>query len=461
MNGKELIFYSIDACLKSRLINDVVVSTDDEEIKQVAEQYGALVPFLRPRYLSTDEALAVPTISHAVIETEKINNSKYEFIVMIQPTAPLRTSTDIDESLSLLVSKGKDSIISVVDVDNYHPFKMKLIRDKQLYDYEESGIENPPRQSLPKVYIVNGAIYAMKRSVLIEQQSFKGKSCLPYVMPQSRSINIDTMSDIVAAEYYLSEGPKEKSNQSLKKLYENAYRKGKDSFFTFSTEDVTKEVLREISYEGLSVLELGCGTGDTAYSIVKQGAKLVEAYDYSATAIKVAKEKYSDRNLVFKKKSIGDIRGKYDCIIMQEVIEHTDDPFDTIRQVTSHLEEKGHLILTCPSFANLRGTVWMTLQILLEVPMSLTDKHWFIPDDMIEYADKLNLGLEWRTFRHSQSHGEMMLYDMNKRLTKALRDAQLENSQVPLLLNWLEKVGKYMGDEEYNGSKALYHFNKK
>ena len=108
------------------------------------------------------------------------------------------------QSLNLLIKEDTDSIISIVDVDNYHPIKMKLIRENRLYDFQDSGLENPPRQSLPKVYIVNGAIYAMKRDVLIENKTFKGESCLPFIMSQERSVNIDNLSDFAIAEYYLS-----------------------------------------------------------------------------------------------------------------------------------------------------------------------------------------------------------------------------------------------------------------
>ena len=204
LNGKPLIDYSILECMKSNLITDIVVSTDSIEIKKRTEIHGLKVPFMRPKELATDTALAIPTVIHSVKEIEKIKNIKFNYIIMIQPTAPLRTSIDIDESLDLLIQEGTDSVISVVDVDNYHPAKMKLIKKNRLYDYENTGLENPARQSLPQVYIVNGAIYAMKRDCLIHNKTFKGKSCLPYVMPRNRSVNIDERSDFLVAEYYLS-----------------------------------------------------------------------------------------------------------------------------------------------------------------------------------------------------------------------------------------------------------------
>lgn len=204
LNNKPLIQYSIDAAKQSELINDFIVSTDCLEIKKISEDLGAIVPFIRPKYLSNDNALAIPTIQHAVSEYEKIMDTSYDYIIMLQPTAPLRTEHDIDEALTKLIKNNADGIISIVDVDNFHPQKMKIINQNKLFDYLESSKENPPRQSLPKTYIVNGAIYATKRDILMNQNTFKGKFCLPYVMPDNRSTNIDKDTDFIVAEYYLN-----------------------------------------------------------------------------------------------------------------------------------------------------------------------------------------------------------------------------------------------------------------
>ncbi len=204
MRNKPLISYTIEASLKSTLLTDVVVSTDSELIKKVAEDYGAKVPFLRPENLSGDLALAIPTIQHALLSYEKIKNITYDFVIMLQPTAPLRSDEDIDNSLKLLLNENIDSVISVVDVDNFHPMKMKVIKHDLLEDYDRPPTENPPRQTLPDVYIVNGAIYATKRNILMEDSSFRGDKCKPYIMPRNRSVNIDNIEDFIVAEYFLS-----------------------------------------------------------------------------------------------------------------------------------------------------------------------------------------------------------------------------------------------------------------
>lgn len=204
LHGKPLIYYTIQAAKKSKLLTDFVISTDSLEIKKISESYGANVPFIRPKFLSNDKALAVPTIQHAVSFCETLNKFKYDYIVMLQPTAPLRTHDDIDNSLSKLIKEGGDGIISIVDVNNYHPVKMKIIKNDRLFDFVDSGLENPPRQSLPPIFIVNGAIYATKRDVFMNDNTFKGNKCLPFLMPPERSSNIDVIEDFIVAEYHLN-----------------------------------------------------------------------------------------------------------------------------------------------------------------------------------------------------------------------------------------------------------------
>lgn len=203
LNNVPLIVYTIREALKCKMLNDVVVTTDDEEIRQIAIENGGKAPFLRPKELAQDTSLAIPTIKHALLEMEKIENKKYDYVVMLQPTAPLRKSEDIENALKMLIEKGADGIISVVEVGNWHPMKMKKFIGDRLVNYEDPPVENPPRQILPKVYMVNGAIYATKRDVLVERETFQGSWCLGYIMPPERSVNIDTEADFVLAEYYI------------------------------------------------------------------------------------------------------------------------------------------------------------------------------------------------------------------------------------------------------------------
>jgi len=203
--NKPLINYSIEAALKSKLLTHCVVSTNDQLISSIAKKAGAKVPFLRPENLSHDSSLSFPVIMHALEFMEKEQGITYDAVIMLQPTTPLRSSSDIDESINMLFSTEGDSVISVSDVGANHPLRMKRVVGDRLLNYVDQGFEDMrPRQQLPPVYIRNGAIYLALRSTLTEQQTFSGKECLAYLMPEMRSVNIDANTDLIVAEHYIN-----------------------------------------------------------------------------------------------------------------------------------------------------------------------------------------------------------------------------------------------------------------
>ena len=200
-----LIYYTITQALKSKIFDEIIISTDSKKYLKISEKYGVSSPFLRPKKLSLSNSLATDTIYHAVKKTEKYYKTKYDLICMLQPTAPFRELKDFTNILKIMKKNYNkcDSIISVVDVDNFHPYKMKIIKKNKLIDYKTWPIENPPRQSLPKTYIVNGAFYFFKRDSFMKNKSFKGKYSIPYVMPKERSVNIDGLIDFDLANIVL------------------------------------------------------------------------------------------------------------------------------------------------------------------------------------------------------------------------------------------------------------------
>jgi CMP-N-acetylneuraminic acid synthetase len=212
LNGKPLIAYTIEAAQGSQSLTHFVVSSEDPEIIAVAKRHGAPVPFVRPAEMATDEAPSLPVVQHAVREMERLQGVTYEIIVLLQPTTPLRQPEDIDAAIRKLVDTGADSVISVCDVGAYHPARMRQIIDDQLV---ELPIREPKemlrRQDLPPVYIRNGAIYATRRAVVMEQNSMSGKVCRPYIMPEERSVNVDSKLDLLLAEILLrsQERPRE------------------------------------------------------------------------------------------------------------------------------------------------------------------------------------------------------------------------------------------------------------
>ena len=205
--GRPLIQYTIDAAKQSTRLTKCVVSTDSEEIASVSRDLGADVPFLRPADLALDTALSLPTIQHALREVERLDGERYDVVVMLQPTCPIRVGSDIDAAIELLESTQADSVISVVSVGAYHPLRMKRVLDgDRLVNYVDQRDEDMrPRQRLPPVYIRNGALYVTRREVLLDQYSFTGKDCRAYVMLEDCSVNIDNMHDVIVAESLLRE----------------------------------------------------------------------------------------------------------------------------------------------------------------------------------------------------------------------------------------------------------------
>jgi CMP-N-acetylneuraminic acid synthetase len=206
INGSPLISYTISAALDVNRLTDIVVSTDNPEIAEISRKLGAQVPFMRPLDLSSDQAQSAPVIEHALFFMEKIKNFKYDAILMLQPTSPLRTSKHIEESLDLFKSNECDSVVSIASVGGNHPFRMKRLINNQLVNYIDQGFWNmKPRQSLPDVYIRNGAIYLIRREAFLQQRQLIGNNCLGYVMSDSESTNIDTPIDLKIAELLLKE----------------------------------------------------------------------------------------------------------------------------------------------------------------------------------------------------------------------------------------------------------------
>ena len=201
LNAKPMVYYTIEAAQQSKLLTHFVVSSEDVEIIKVAQSFGAPAPFIRPAELATDEAPSLPVVQHAVREVERREGITFDYVVLLQATSPLRTGADIDAALEKLIATGADSVVSVVRVAHHHPARMRFIENDLLVQLpmgEQKEMQR--RQDLPPVYIRNGAIFATRRSVVMDQNSMLGKVSRPYVMPESRSANVDTKFDFLVVE---------------------------------------------------------------------------------------------------------------------------------------------------------------------------------------------------------------------------------------------------------------------
>nr|WP_242821825.1 acylneuraminate cytidylyltransferase family protein [Clostridium massiliodielmoense] len=200
---KPLISYSIEAAKKSKYIDYILVSTDDVDIKEVSLNYGAKVPFLRPNEISTDRAKSIDVVLHG-INYLKEHNDNFEYVVLLQPTSPLRTSKDIDDAIKNIIESDKDSLISVCECSE-NPILMRTIEKEKLKPILEFNGDNLRRQELPTFYVFNGAIYINKVYMLQNKKEFIDENTIPFIMDSKKSIDIDNMIDAKIAEMILKE----------------------------------------------------------------------------------------------------------------------------------------------------------------------------------------------------------------------------------------------------------------
>lgn len=195
--GRPLIAWTIEVALSAGM-EPVIVSTDSLEIADVARECGAVVPFIRPAELATDDASAICVAQHALGAVD----GPWDALLMLQPTSPFRSAQDIRRACQLLEDRRDlDSVISVVDVGGMHPARTKFVRNGLLIDPPFAElVENQRRQELEPMVIRNGAIY-LSRHATIAAGSFKGLRSAALVMPAERSVNIDDMDDLEYARW--------------------------------------------------------------------------------------------------------------------------------------------------------------------------------------------------------------------------------------------------------------------
>jgi len=204
-SGKPLIAYTIEAASETQVIDRVIVSTDDEEIAQIARAAGAEVPFIRPAELARDETPTLSVVQHALRWLKQHEDYQPEFVVLLQPTSPLRTALHIDQAMELLLSTNADSVVSVCKTE-HSPYWMKKVDEEgRLSALIEAEKEYTRRQDLPTVYRLNGAIYITRPNVIICDNHLLGNDARAYIMDQKESIDIDTELDFQLAELIIKE----------------------------------------------------------------------------------------------------------------------------------------------------------------------------------------------------------------------------------------------------------------
>lgn len=198
--GKPLIGWSIEAALQSRYIDKTVVSSDDEEILDVSRKFGADI-IKRPDSLATDLASSESVIKHAL---EQIDSENFEYLILLQPTSPLRNEKDIDLAFKEMLAQNATALISVQEIDN-KILKAFIIDDKGFLEkISHKDYAFKRRQDLPPVFLSNGAIYIIRVKDFLETGKLYTSKTFYYKMPKSKSVDVDTYDDIVKINQILN-----------------------------------------------------------------------------------------------------------------------------------------------------------------------------------------------------------------------------------------------------------------
>lgn len=206
--GRPLLAYTCEAAVASHVLNRVVVSTDDEEIAEVAQQFGIEVPFMRPTSLAQDETPSIDVVRHAV---EHLRNEEQwipNVVVLLQPTSPLRKARHIDEAVDRMTETKADTVVSVVEVPHrFNPQNVMELNDGELIDFlpVASDFDRFRRQRLPVLYARNGpAVLVSRVEVIMNSNSFYGAHVVPYLMTDEESLDIDSKYDLWLAEQLIA-----------------------------------------------------------------------------------------------------------------------------------------------------------------------------------------------------------------------------------------------------------------
>lgn len=200
--GRPLIYYTFHEALKSKLLDRIVLTTDDQEIAGLAESLGVEAPFIRPAHLATDTAIMSNVIQHALDWMKTEENYAPDAILLLQPTSPLRRGQHIDEAISLYQEEKADTVISLSNPQE-HPWDTVYFEDEQMKFALDKYADLTNRQTYRRFYYINGAIYITTLELFRVRQNFWGGKIVPYFMDTLDSIDIDNEADLVIADCLL------------------------------------------------------------------------------------------------------------------------------------------------------------------------------------------------------------------------------------------------------------------
>lgn len=198
--GKALIAWTIEAAKKSKYIDRLILSSENEEIIQVAKDWGCEVPYKRPIELARDDTPGIESVIHAI----NTLGEKYDFVVLLQPTSPLRTVEDIDGCVQHCIMTESPACVSLTEAQQSPYWMYNLDDDMKLKSFVQNGEIINRRQDLPKVYVLNGAVYVAESGFIMEHKSFLTDETAGYIMSGENSVDIDTELDFAYCEWLIN-----------------------------------------------------------------------------------------------------------------------------------------------------------------------------------------------------------------------------------------------------------------
>lgn len=202
--GKPLIGWTIEQAAACAELDARIVSTDDPAIAETAKRLGAEVPFQRPAALATDTASSVDVVLHA-LDTLKQSGREFDLVVLLEPTSPLREPSDISGALARLANSPEiDSVVGVAAAESRHPAFLYRIENGLLRPYAGAQPTGLRRQDLEKLYFLEGTVYASRIAALRAKRSFYHERTAPWPVARYKSLEIDELSDLIAAEALLA-----------------------------------------------------------------------------------------------------------------------------------------------------------------------------------------------------------------------------------------------------------------
>lgn len=197
--SKPLLAWTVEAARKSKFIDRLIVSTDDDEIAEVARRLDCEVPFLRPADISGDTSGSSELVHHAI----KLLG-RYDLVVLLQPTSPLRKTADIDETISLCHNQKLHSATTIAPARENPSLMYFKMSDLQFRPILEGAPKTGRRQEQRQAYVLNGAVYVIQTETFIDSPQFVSEGTGFHLMPEERSVDIDTPLDFEYAEFLLN-----------------------------------------------------------------------------------------------------------------------------------------------------------------------------------------------------------------------------------------------------------------